>query len=224
MKVRIRAIAATILCCVPATSQTAAVPTTALHLTVNYPSASVVSSMFGALPKDVSLIEVTACNDTPSTLLLSSGRVVQALRRNGIQALSRDAAISTMQTSESRTWKSILLRNSTHGLNIVNFLVISRAVTLGPALSNALPAVQALLQAIVPEFARDVPDHQYLNFDRGTLAERMQLSPLDCAAGLLFMSKAQAQSQASEMVIDVPAVNITPVAPAPSAAVGQPSK
>jgi hypothetical protein len=68
-------------------------PTFALHLSVNYPSPSVVSTMFGRLPKDVAMIEVTACNDTASTLSVANGRVVQALRKNGIQALSRDAAI-----------------------------------------------------------------------------------------------------------------------------------
>ena len=211
MKVRIRAIAAAVFCCLRASSQTGAVPTTALHVTVNFPSPSVVTSMFGRLPNDVSLIEVTACNDTPATLLLSNGRIVQALRRNGIQALSRDAAISTMQSSENRTWKNILLRNSTHSLNIVNFLVISKAVTLGPVLSNTLPAMQALLQAVVPEFAKDVPDHQYLNFDRGALAERMQLNTMDCAAGLMFTRKTTA-ALPDELVIDVPGVTVTPFA------------
>ena len=196
MKIAIRAGAALILGVLQASAQSGTAPATApatstaaLHLTINYPPASVVTSMFGALPKDVALVEVTACNDTPSTLMMSSGRVMQALRRNGIQALSRDAAISTMQSSESRTWKSILLRNSTHGMNIINFLVISKAVTLGPALSNVLPSVQALLQAVVPEFAKDVPANQYLNFDRGTLADKTQLTPLDCAAGLIFAAK-----------------------------------
>jgi len=195
--------------CVHAPAQTGSIPTAALRLTINYPPASVVRSMFGALPKDVDLVEVTACNDTASTLLLSSGRVMQALRRNGIQAMSREAAIATMQTSESRNWKNILLRNATHGMNIVNFLVISKAVSIGPVLSDALPSLQALLQAVVPEFAKEVPDHQYLNFDRGTLAEKTHLTPLDCAAGLIFTTKS-AGTALSEVVIQVPSVNVTP--------------
>ncbi len=209
MRKCIGATTALLLGCLSAVSQTGGVPTTTLHLTINYPTASVVSSMFGALPKDVSLIEVTACNDTPATLLLSNGRVVQALRHNGIQALSRDAAISTMQDSESRTWKSIAIRNATHGMNIINFLVISKAVSLGPGLSQALPSLQALLQAIVPELAKDVPDHQYLNFDRDTLAERMQLSPLDCATGLMFTAKS-GNTAPAELSVEVPTVTVMP--------------
>lgn len=188
-----------------AAAQIAPVPTTALHLTVNYPSGSVVSTMFGTLPKDVALIEVTACNDTPSALLLSNGRLVQALRRNGIQTLSRDAAIATMQGAEGRTWQSLLLRNATHGMNIVNFLVISKAVALGPGLSKALPSVQALLEAIVPELSKDVPDHQYLNFDHDALPDKAQLSPLDCVSGLMFTTKsAGSAASVSEITVDVP--------------------
>lgn len=215
MRICIRAVTALLLGCLLAASQTGGVPTTALHLTINYPTASVVTSMFGALPKDVSLIEVTACNDTPATLLLSNGRVVQALRHNGIQALSRDAAISTMQDSESRTWKSIAIRNATHGMNIINFLVISKALTLGPGLSQALPGIQALLQAVVPELAKDIPDHQYLNFDRDTLAERMQLSPLDCATGLMFTAKSTSAAPA-ELTVDVPTVTVSPTFAVPA--------
>jgi hypothetical protein len=211
MKTLIRAASAIFIAWFAIRAQTGAVTTSALHLTINYPSASVVSSMFGVLPKDVAIVEVTACNDTASTVLLSNGRVVQALRKSGVQALSRDAAISTLQNSEGKTWQSTLLRNSTHGMNIVNFLVISKAVSLGPALSNALPAVQALMQAIVPEFAKDVPDHQYLNFDRDALSERTQLTPLDCAAGLVFTMKSGAAPPA-ELEIDVPSVTIGPVA------------
>ena len=211
MKSVIGAAAALFSACSAMPAQTGAVPVSALHVTVNYPPLSVVQSMFGALPKDLALVEVTACNDTASTLLLSNGRVVQALRRNGIQAMSRDAAISAMQLSVGRNWQSILLRNSVHGMNIVNFLVISKAVSLGPALSNALPAVQALMQAIVPEFAKDVPDHQYQNFDRDALPDRTQLTPLDCAAGFLFAMKGGSAPPA-ELVIDVPTVNLAPVA------------
>jgi len=198
------------LFCLSAAGQTPApVQSAALHLTLNRPAASVISAMFGALPKDVSLLEVTACNDTASPLLLSRGRVVQTLRRSGIEALSRDAAISTMQNAENRTWKSFLLRNSTHGLNVINFLVISKAVTLGPVLSNTLPGIQALLQAVVPELAREVPDHQYLNFDRGALAEHIQLSPLDCASGLIFAAKLQNEAT-PELVLEVPAIGTGP--------------
>lgn len=181
-----------------------------LHLTVNYPSPSVVSTIFGKLPKDVAMIEVTACNDTPSMLSMANGRVVQALRKNGIQALSRDAAISTMQTAENRTWENMLLRNSTHAMNIVNFLVISKAVALGPALSNALPSVQALLEALVPEFAKDVPQNQYLNFDRDALPEKTQLNPLDCATGLMFTMRpaGKVSASVSDVVIDVPATTV----------------
>lgn len=161
--------------------------------------------MFGALPRDVALIEVTACNDTPTAMALSNGRLVQALRKSGVQALSRDAAISTMQTAESREWKSILLRHSTHAMNIVNFLVISKAVSLGPVLSRTLPSAQALLDAIVPEFAKDAPDHQYLNFDRDTLADKAQLNPLDCASGIMFTMKPAAGKAPAELTVDVPA-------------------
>ena len=193
-------------------------PTTALHVTINYPSGSVVTTMFGRLPKDVALIEVTACNGTSAALLLANGRIVQALRKNGIQALSRDAAISTMQNAESRTWQSLLLRNATHAMNIVNFLVVSKAVSAGPALSAALPGVQALMAAVVPEFAKDVPDHRYLNFDRDALPEMTQLNPLDCATGLVFTTKTPGQiPAAAELTIAVPSVNAT--APPSSAAV-----
>jgi len=190
------------------TASSAVSTTSALHLTVNYPSASIVSTMFGKLPKDVAMIEVTACNDTASTLSVANGRVVQALRKNGIQALSRDAAISTMETAENRTLQSILLRNSTHAMNIVNFLVISKAVSLGPVLSNVLPSVQALLEAVVPEFAKDVPQNQYLNFDRDALPDKTQLNPLDCATGLMFTMKPPGKTSASvsDIVIDVPGV------------------
>ncbi len=179
----------------------------ALHVSVNYPPNSVVSSMFGTMPKDVALIEVTACNDTPGTLTVSNGRLVQSLRKSGIQALSRDAAISTMQTAESRDWRSILLRHSTHAMNIVNFLVISKAVSLGPALSRVLPSVQVLMDAIVPEFAKDAPDHQYLNFDRDALPEKIQLSPLDCASGLIFTMKPASGKALAELTVDMPAVS-----------------
>jgi len=184
----------------------------ALHLTVNYPSASIVSSMFGKLPKDVAMIEVTACNDTASTLSMANGRVVQALRKSGIQALSRDAAISTMQSAENRTLQSVLLRNATHAMNIVNFLVISKAVSLGPVLSNALPSVQALLEAVVPEFAKDVPQNQYLTFDRDELPQNTQLNPLDCATGLMFTLKPAGKAPAtlSDFVIEVPGVSSQP--------------
>jgi len=203
------AAAALFFICLNVPAQTNVVATAALRLTINYPPASVVKSMFGTLPKDVGLVEVTGCNDTAATLLLSSGRITQALRRNGIEAMSREAAIATMQTSESRNWKNILLRNSTHGMNIVNFLVISKAVSLGPVLSNALPSIQALLQAVIPEFAKEVPDHQYLNFDRGTLADKTQLTPLDCAAGLVFTTKTSPAAP-FEVVLEVPSVKVSP--------------
>ncbi|MDE3197976.1 MAG: hypothetical protein KGN84_16630 [Acidobacteriota bacterium] len=202
-----RALAALFLGAICAAAQTAPAGATPLNLTVNYPSGSVVSTMFGTLPKDVALVEVTACNDTPSALLIANGRLVQALRKNGIQALSRDAAIATMQSSENRTWQKILLRNATHGMNIVNFLVISKAVALGPALSEALPSVQALLEAIVPEFARDVPDHQYLNFDHDTLPDKIQLNPLDCATGLMFTMKPSGKAASTaELTVAVPSI------------------
>jgi hypothetical protein len=207
MKIATRALGALFLACFQAAAQTDDSPAT-LHLTINQPPSSVVTSMFGTLPKDVSLVEVTACNNTPNTLLLSNGHVVQALHKSGIQALSRGAAIATMQASEGRTWKRILLRNSIHGMNIVNFLVISKALSLGPALSNALPSVQALLEAVVPEFAKDVPEHQYLNFDQSTLPDKTQLNPLDCVAGLMFAAKSKAPAPA-ELTLDIPSVNVT---------------
>jgi len=208
MKIAIRAVAALSLACFELAAQTGAVPTSSLHLTVTYPSASVVSPMFGTLPKDVTMIEITACNDTPNTLALPNGRVMQALRKSGIQALSRDAAISTLQSSESKTWQSLLLRNATHGMNIVNFLVISKAVALGPGLSKALPSVQALLEAVVPEFGRDVPDHQYLNFDHDALADSLQLTPLACATGLMFTMKSAAAAP-TDLTVDVPLITVT---------------
>jgi hypothetical protein len=154
MKLATRALAALFLFSFATWAQ----PVAPLHLTVNYPSASVVVPMFGKLPKDVELIEVMACNDSPTPVLVSSGRIVQSLRRSGIQALSRDAAISTMQRAEDHTWQSLLLRNSNHAMNIVNFLVISKAVSVGPTLGSVLPSIQALMEAIVPELGKDVPD------------------------------------------------------------------
>lgn len=218
MKIAIGAIAALFLVCFQAAAQAgAALPasaaTTALNVTINYPSPSVVLSMFGKLPADVALVEITACNDTANNLLLSSGRVVQALRHSGIQVLSRDAAIATLSTSESKTWQSILLRNSVHAMNIVNFLVISKAVALGPALSQTLPAVQALMEAVVPEFAHDVPNTQYLNFDHDALPASTQLTPLDCAEGMMFTAKLGSQAP-SGVVISVPAVGISAAAAA----------
>jgi len=130
---------------------------------------------------------------------------VQALRSSGIQVLSRDAAIATLSTSENHTWQSILMRNATHGMNIVNFLVISKAVVLGPALSKALPAVQALMEAVIPEFSRDVPNTQYLNFDHDALPASTQLTPLDCAAGMMFTAKLPAPPPAA-LVVNVPTV------------------
>jgi hypothetical protein len=222
MKIVSRALTALFLGGVAA-AQNAPAPTAALNLTVNYPSASVVSTMFGTLPKDVELIEVTACNDTPSAAVLSNGRVVQALRKNGIQALSRDAAISTMQTAENRTWQNILLRNSTHAMNIVNFLVISKSVSLGPVLSNALPSAQVLLDAIIPEFAKDVPVNQYLNFDRDALPDKTQLSPLDCATGLMFTLRPSGPARVSELTLEVPTAVPAPASGAhPAAAAGAP--
>jgi hypothetical protein len=207
MKIAISAIAALFLVCFQAAAQTgAALPAAStLNVTINYPSVSVVTSMFGKLPADVALVEITACNDTAQTLQLSNGRVVQALRRNGIQVLSRDAAIATLSTSESHTWQSILLRNATHSMNIVNFLVISKAVLLGPALSKALPAVQALMEAVIPEFSRDVPATQYLNFDHDALPASTQLSPLDCAAGMMFTAKLPAPAPTA-LSIAVPTI------------------
>ena len=213
MKIALAAIAALFLMCFQAAAQTGAAlsatalpaAATALNVTINYPSASVVTSMFGKLPADVALVEITACNDTAQTLQLSNGRVVQALRRSGIQVLSRDAAIATLSTSESHTWQSILMRNATHGMNIVNFLVISKAVVLGPALSKALPAVQALMEAVIPEFSRDVPNTQYLNFDHDALPASTQLTPLDCAAGMMFTAKLPAPAPAA-LVVNVPTV------------------
>ena len=173
-----------------------------LRISVNYPPSSVVSGMFGTLPRDVSLIEVTACNDTASALPLSSARLAQSLRRSGIQALSRDAAISTLQNAESRAWRSILLRHSTHAMNIVNFLVISKAVSLGPVLSRALPGAQALLDAIVPEVSRDAP--QYLNFDRSAMPDRVQLNPLECASGLIFTVRPAGGTPPAELEVEIP--------------------
>jgi hypothetical protein len=201
-----RAIAALFFSAGIAVAQENATP--ALHLTLNYPPSSVVTPMFGALPKEVALIEITACNDTASPVVLSTGRVVQALRQNGIQALSRDAAISTMQRAENRTWQSILLRNATHAMNIVNFLVISKAVSLGPGLASALPGAQALLEAVVPEFAKDVPTQQYLNFDHDTLPDKTQLAALECAQGLAFTLKQSSPAPVTEISV--------PAAPAPA--------
>ncbi|MGD1073418.1 MAG: hypothetical protein ABSB15_25175 [Bryobacteraceae bacterium] len=213
MKIATLAIAALFLVCLQGAAQTgAALPTntgTALSVTINYPSPSVVTSMFGKLPNDVALIEVTACNDTPQTLVLSNGRVVQAMRHSGIQVLSRDAAIATLSTSESHTWQSILMSNSTHAMNIVNFLVISKAVALGPALSKTLPAVQALMEAIIPEFSRNVPNTQYLNFDHDALPASIQLTPLDCAEGMMFTGKL-ASPAPSQLVLVVPSVAAAP--------------
>ena len=210
MNIANRAVMALFYCGVAAAQNPPAPTAQALHLTINYPSPSVVAPMFGTLPKDVGMIEVTACNDTPSAVLISNGRVVQALRKNGIQALSRDAAISTMQTAENRTWQNILLRNSTHAMNIVNVLIISKSVSLGPVLSKALPSVQALMDAVVPEFARDVPQNQYLNFDRDALPDKTQLSPLDCATGLMFTMKSAGQQQVTDLTLDAPSVTVTP--------------
>jgi hypothetical protein len=213
MKIATLAIAALFLACLQGAAQTgAALPTnsgTPLNVTINYPSASVVTSMFGKLPSDVALLEVTACNDTPQTLVLSNGRIVQAMRQSGIQVLSRDAAIATLSTSESHTWQSILMRNATHGMNIVNFLVISKAVALGPALSKALPAVQALMEAVIPEFSRDVPNTQYLNFDHDALPASIQLTPLDCAEGMMFTGKLALPAPA-QLVLIVPSVAALP--------------
>jgi hypothetical protein len=97
------------------------------------------------------------------------------------------------------------MRNATHGMNIVNFLVISKAVALGPALSKALPAVQALMEAVIPEFSRDVPNTQYLNFDHDALPASTELTPLDCAAGMMFTAKLPAPPPAA-LVIAVPTV------------------
>jgi hypothetical protein len=91
-------------------------------------------------------------------------------------------------------------------MNIVNFLVISKAVSLGPVLSRTLPSVQALLDAIVPEFAKDVPDHQHLNFDRDALPDKIQLNPLDCVSGVMFTMKPAGGKAPAEVTIELPPV------------------
>jgi len=178
----------------------AAVP---LHLTVNFPQASVVSAEFGSLPKDIVVAEVSACNDTQAALTLSQSRVIQSLRGKGFEALSRYAAVAAVGTSQAQSKKYQLARYSQIALNIVTGLVVSKAVSLGSALGSSLPGVQGIMQVVVPQLQSAVSDHAYLSFDTAGLPGVLQLAPVECAVGTVLMS-APPKNAVTDFTIAIP--------------------
>src|SRR5882672_6905803 len=109
-----------------------AAQTAAVHYTVNLPKPATVAATFGTLSKGVSVAEVSVCNDTPSILALSQSRMIQSLRTQGYEALSRATAIAIIGTSQSRSKRYRVAKYSQVALNIVSGLVVSRTVSLGP--------------------------------------------------------------------------------------------
>jgi hypothetical protein len=178
----------------------AAVP---LHLTVNFPKASVVSAEFGSLPKDIVVAEVSACNDTQSALTLSQSRIIQSLRGKGFEALSRSAAIAVIGSSQIQSRKYLLAKYSEIALTIISGLVVSKSVYLGSALASSLPGVQGIMQVIVPQLQTAVSDHAYLSFDSAGLPAMLQLAPADCATGTALMSTPPANAVA-DFTITIP--------------------
>src|SRR5260370_12881526 len=124
-----------------AAAATLAAQTTPVQFTINLPKPATVAATFGALSKGVSVAEVSVCNDTPSILALSQARMIQSLRTQGYEALSRAAAIAIIGTSQSRSKRYQVAKYSQAALNLVSGLVVSRTVSPGPALSAALPGV-----------------------------------------------------------------------------------
>jgi hypothetical protein len=178
----------------------AAVP---VHLTINFPKASVVTAEFGALSKDVVVAEVSACNDTQSALTLSQSRVIQLLRGKGFEALSRDATIAAIGTSQFQSKKYQFARYSQIALNIVTGLVVSKAVSLGSTLGSALPGVQGIMEVVVPQLQSAVSDHAYLSFDTAGLPNVLQLAPVECAVGTVLMA-APPKDAVTDFTIAVP--------------------
>ncbi len=174
-----------------------------VHLTINFPKASVVRAEFGALSKDIVVAEVSACNDTQSALTLSQSRIIQLLRGKGFEALSRDAAIAAIGTSQAQSKKYQLARYSQIALNIVTGLVVSKAVSLGTALGSSLPGVLGIMQVVVPQLQSVVSDHAYLSFDAAGMPAVMQLAPIECAVGTLLMA-APPKDAVTDFTIAVP--------------------
>lgn len=178
----------------------AAVP---LHLTINFPKASVVSAEFGSLSKDVVIAEVSACNDTQSALTLTQSRIVQLLRSKGFEAMSREAAIAEIGSSQTQSKKYLLAKYSQVALAIVSGLVVSKAVSLSSALGSSLPGVQGIMQVIVPQLQSVVSDHAYLTFDTAGLPAVLQLAPVECAIGTVLMS-VPPKDAVADFIVSVP--------------------
>jgi hypothetical protein len=187
---------------------TSAAPKTTVpvHLTINFPKASVVSAEFGSLPKDVVVAEISACNDTQSAMTISQSRIIQSLRAQGFQALSRSAAIALIGSSQAQSKAYLVAKYSQIALNIVTGLVVSKSVSLGPALGSSLPGVEGIMQVVVPQLQSAVSDHAYLSFDSNGLPAAMQLGPVECAVGTALMSTPPANAVVDFTVsIPVPA-------------------
>ncbi len=177
-----------------------------VHLTVNFPKASVVNAEFGSLPRDTVMAEVSVCNETQSELTLSQSRIIQLLRSQGFQTLSRSAAIAVISSSQSQSKKYYFAKYSQLALNIVTGLLVSRSVTLGPTLAGTLPGVEGIMQVVVPQLQTVVADHAYLNFDVAGLPMAVQLAPVECVVGTALMSPPPANAVADFTVrIPVPA-------------------
>jgi hypothetical protein len=178
----------------------AAVP---VHMSINFPNASVVSDEFGSLPKDIVVAEVSACNDTQSALTLSQSRIIQSLRGKGFEALSRNAAIAVIGSSQSQSKKYLLAKYSEIALTIVSGLVVSKSVSLGPTLGSSLPGVQGIMQVVVPQLQNPVSDHAYLSFDTAGLPAVLQLAPVECAVGTVLMS-APPKDAVADFTVSIP--------------------
>src|SRR5437588_682234 len=74
--------------------------TAPVRFTINLPRPATVAATFGALSKSVAVAEVSVCNDAPATTSISQSRMIQALRTQGYEALSRAAAIAVIGASQ----------------------------------------------------------------------------------------------------------------------------
>lgn len=174
-----------------------------VHLSLNFPGASVVHAEFGALSKDIVVAEVSACNETESAMTLPQSRLIQLLHGKGFEVLSRGAAIAAISTSQTQSKKYLLAKYSQFALNVVSGLVVSKAVSLGSTLGSALPGVEGIMEVVVPQLQGAVSDHAYLSFDGAALPAVLQLAPVECAIGTVLMS-APPKAAATDFIVAVP--------------------
>ena len=169
-----------------------------VEISVNWPPASLVKQNYGPIPKEFQFGEVIGCSKGTEPITFGEGDVIAEFRRHGLQAFSRQDAMSLVGNSQGASKKQIIFGTIRAASTSVIQAKATGLIGGSDALGVGLVLGSALIQIVLPNVEGVLNLRQVITYGQNGMQGTMQVAPGRCTppAYVLFATPAVMPKQA----------------------------